>query len=117
MDSQLTCIIVHERLGDFFGGKYTYVGKKKGENVTFDVKFRNFESCLKKDWPNHILEKVTWKSITCEIFLDSLNNFLKLGVKMLHCLRGMDAPEYCYQLTLILKQFFLTCVPRLTRVQ
>jgi len=41
-------ILVHERLNDVFRGKCTYLGKKKGENVKFDVKFRNLESITKE---------------------------------------------------------------------
>jgi len=35
--------------------------------------------------------KVTWKSVTCKIFLDIVNNFLEEG-ELLHCLRGDGRP-------------------------
>ena len=40
-------MLVHERLGDVFRGKCTYLRKKKGKHVKFDVKFRNLESMTK----------------------------------------------------------------------
>ncbi len=49
-----------------------YLGKKKGKNVKFDVKFRNFESMTKKSSEILADEKTffgTWKSVTYEILL------------------------------------------------
>jgi len=73
-------MLVHERLGDVFRGKCTYLRKKKGKHVKFDVKFRNLESMTKNrsseilaDEKTYFLGKVTSKSVTCEIFLE---NFL-----------------------------------------
>jgi len=43
-------ILGHERLGDVFRGKCTYLiiyGIRRRKNVTFDVKFRNFEAMTK----------------------------------------------------------------------
>jgi len=66
-------ILAHERLGDVFRMKFTYLGKQKGENTKCDVKLRYFESMTKKGhqkfWrmKRHFLGgKVTRKSVTCE---------------------------------------------------
>src|SRR6218665_3802601 len=67
-------ILVYERLGDVF----------RRENVTFYVKFRNLESMTKKgsseilaDGKTYFCRKITWKSVACEIILDSLKKFPK----------------------------------------
>jgi len=68
-------ISAHERLGDLFRRKFTYLGKKKGGNGKCDdVKFRYFELMTKKK-SSEILadEDFFGKSyVTCEIFLDRL---------------------------------------------
>jgi len=43
------------------------------------------------DEKTYFLRKVTWKSVTCEIFLDSLKNCWNRA-EMLHCLRRDGRP-------------------------
>jgi len=70
-------------LGDVFRGKCTCLGKKKEENVTFDVQFINLESMTKKGHQKMLSEentdfggKVTWNNVTFKIiFLDCLKIF------------------------------------------
>src|SRR6218665_2481291 len=83
--------VAHERLGDVF----------RGENVKFDVKFRNLESMTKKGYQQFCQMKrhnfwEKWmpikKEISSEIFaefifLDSLKK-ISNKVGMLQCLRG-----------------------------
>jgi len=65
-----------EGLGDIFRGKCTYLGKKKGENVKFYVKFRNFESMTKKSHQKFWrMKRHIFREKSHGMFLDSLRNF------------------------------------------
>ena len=53
--------------------------EEEGGNVKFDVKFRNLQSMTPKllaDEKTYFWGKVTWKSVTCKIFLNSLKKSL-----------------------------------------
>ena len=67
--------------------------KKSHKNILVDEKTFGKKGHQKFWRMNRLFwVKVTWKSVTCEIFLDSLNTFLKSGGGMLHCLRGDGCP-------------------------
>jgi len=60
--------------------------EEDGENVKFDVTFINLKSMTKKrssiilaDEKTYLLRKVTWKSVTCEICLDSIQQKSEIG--------------------------------------
>jgi len=58
--------------------------------MTFFSHRLKMSSEILADEKTYFLGKVTWKSVTCKIFLDSLKKFWNRG--MLHCLRGDERP-------------------------